>query len=114
MVNDKIKEKLEKYPEYRERKKKNLLIAKMLAFKYSLETTLPVEILESIVADSSTYDRAWRKILQENVNLRGKDYEEKEILEQEKQIELGYQPGIKRSIKKVKEITQEITKPYKD
>lgn len=38
-------------------------------------------------------EREWRKVLQENPHLRGSDYGDKDRLEAEKQIELGYYQG---------------------
>ncbi len=46
--------------------------------------------MADIVGEILSLDRKWRKILEENPELRGQDYGEKEILEVEKQRELGY------------------------
>lgn len=47
-------------------------------------------------------DRAWRKALQENPELRGSDYSDKEVLEQSKELELGYAPNYQKDIKTLK------------
>ena len=53
----------------------------------------------------SSYDRIWRKVLRENKDLRGEDYGEedgtKEILEQEKMLEMGYSPNYQNDVKKL-------------
>ena len=78
---------------YRERKNKNKFVARFLQKKYPNELgDISLQRLEDIVVDSGTIDRGWRKTLQDNEDLRGSDYEDKEILSQEKQIELGYEP----------------------
>jgi hypothetical protein len=90
-TNELIKEQLEKLPTARERKNKNRFIAWLLWKKYNL-SNIPIdkETLEAIIVDTSTYDRAWRQVLEHNPSLRGSDYGEKTLLEQEKQVELGY------------------------
>ena len=41
------------------------------------------------------------KLQKENVELRGTDYDDKEVLEQEKMLELGYNPGHAQQVKKL-------------
>lgn len=111
-IYDTIKGHLEKRPLARERKKKNQFIAFLLNKKYEseMQTGITIDILERLIVDAGSYDRAWRQVLQHEPTLRGTDYDDKTMLEQEKELELGYQPGIKKDIKKV----GEITKPYKE
>jgi hypothetical protein len=87
-----IKDRLLMYPWFRERKNKNVGIAKLLVAQFHLEID-PV-IIEKLIVESYSLDRAWRKTLEENPNLRGTDYEDKVILEQETQIALGYEPKL--------------------
>ncbi len=89
---DTIKAHLEKYPNARERKNKNRFIAWLLwsGLKGQVVTK---EMLEQFVVDASSYDRAWRQVLQLEPHLRGSDYGEKRELEEAKQLELGYEPG---------------------
>lgn len=61
--------------------------------------------MSQILIEASSLDRQWRKILAENPKLRGSDYGDKKDLEEEKMLELGYQPGIERDIKHIKKIT---------
>ncbi len=79
------------YPQARERKNKNKYIARKLEKKH--HTGVPESVLAEIVADVLGMDRGWRYVLQHNPKLRGTDYEDKKVLEQEKKGELGYQGG---------------------
>ena len=102
-IYDEVKKHLEKAPKARERKSKNTFLAWLLHNKYSseMQTGVTVDMLERIIVDASSYDRAWRQILQLEPSLRGSDYEEKQVLEEAKQIELGYEPGSYRRSKEI-------------
>lgn len=82
---------LKEAPPFRERVNKNKGIANMIAKKYGVG--FPADKRNDIVADILSFDRGWRKALEEHPELRGKDYGEKDRLEQQKQIELGYESG---------------------
>jgi hypothetical protein len=88
---------LEQQPKARERKNKYRALGNILLEKYKVE--LSKEMMENIVYDAVSGDRHWRKILEERPELRGTDYSEKEVLEQQKQIELGYEVGYYRDSK---------------
>lgn len=75
-----VKQYLEEQPSARERKNKNRAICNLMIKKY----------IQEMVGDILSADRAWRKVLEENPNLRGSDYADKEELELQKQRELGY------------------------
>ena len=96
---EEIKKYLEKSLSARERKNKNKFIAWFLIHKLKLE--ISEELLEDIIVRANNYDRTWRKILQDNEHLRGKDYNDLIKLEQEKQIELGYEPNYRENVKKL-------------
>lgn len=85
---------LQKEPRARERKNKWRAVAKILQEKYPELKEIDTKIDQSTLADmlnvASSLDREWRKILQENVHLRGEDYHHKEKLVSAKQKELGY------------------------
>lgn len=87
-MNNDIKKDLTGHPALRERKNKNRYIAIKLERKY--HTGLSTEALVNIIIDSSSMDRAWRKVLQDNPELRGTDYGDKDELEEKKVLELGY------------------------
>lgn len=79
---------LKSTPEARERANKNKALAKLMVDRYKLE--VGGRTMTKVVGDILTEDRKWRKLLEDNPELRGSDYDDKEILEQEKQVELGY------------------------
>lgn len=81
-------------PPFRERVNKNKGIANLISKKYGVQ--FPTDKRNDIIADILSFDRAWRKALEEHPELQGKDYGEKERLEQQKQIELGYEPSYYR------------------
>jgi hypothetical protein len=83
---------LKKEPKARERKNKNRAIGNVILEKYHTGQ-YSKEVMADIVGEVLTLDRQWRKILEENPDLRGADYDEKTILEQKKMLELGYEPG---------------------
>lgn len=92
---------LEDQPLFRERSHKDRGIVNMLMRRYPTladsidHGALTKETVTAIVQDYATMDRAWRQALEQNEGLRGKDYGEKERLEQEKMIALGYGDGPK-------------------
>lgn len=97
-----LKTLLENQPQARERKWKNRAIARVVEDKWPAITCaalFPIEVVSEIVAEILTLDRQWRKILADNPDLRGKDYGDKEELEQKAQIELGYEPGANVKLK---------------
>lgn len=75
-------------PLARERKFKNRAIANYLIQSKKLE--IPKELLTEIIKDANSLDREWRKILEQNVLLRGSDYNEKDKLVDKKLKDLGY------------------------
>ncbi len=91
MIYKDIKHDLGFYPALRERKNKNKYIAVKLQRKYSL--ALSKAQLNDIVADVLLLDRGFRYILQHYPNLRGSDYGDKAMLEQQKKSDLGYIGG---------------------
>lgn len=97
---------LKKEPRARERKNKNRAIGNVLKNKY-YNNLMGIEQarMADIVSEVLTLDRQWRKILEENPDLRGTDYKEKVELAQKKQIELGYSPGYHQDVAKLKTLT---------
>src|SRR4051812_20357002 len=106
-----IKESVEDYLEnelrFRERKNKDKGVVILLARRYQVLAQLlkreeiGMETVTAIIQDAYSMDRAWRQALQHDPNLRGSDYEEKEALEAEKQIALGYLPGFEADVRKL-------------
>lgn len=89
---------LEEQPLARERHNKDRAIVNVLVMDPKF---VPLQLLiqkgeltknelTKFVQDYNSTDRAWRKILEERPELRGKDYENKDELERVTQEELGY------------------------
>lgn len=81
-MKEKIKQLLEAKPEARKIKNKYKVISYLIMKKYA------EKINEDIIYDIIKMDRLIRKVKEENLELSGDSKEEKEILEQEAQIEL--------------------------
>ena len=94
-------------PKARERKNKNRTVAYVLQQKHPALQTIELNLLEIIIKESGTLDRQWRKMLEEYPAFRGNDYGDKKKLEQEKMIELGYEPTVYRQDKHIKNIIKE-------
>lgn len=82
-------------PRFRERSCKLRGIADVLIQKYQLD--IDRRKLADILKDGETMNRMWRQLLQEREDLRGSDYGEEDgtkvALEQNKKLELGYEPN---------------------
>ena len=87
---EQIKLLLENEPKGRLRANKNKAIAYLIRKKYQQLFQIDNNLVADIIAEASSLDRAWRQVLQENENLRGSDYAQKDELEELKQQELGY------------------------
>lgn len=101
---------LKQQPKARERKNKNRAIGNLILEKYKLNDIAYINVMSKeqasdMVGEILSLDRKWRKILEENPELRGTDYGDKEMLAQEKQIELGYLPGFHEDLRKLKTLT---------
>lgn len=97
---------LKDHPFTRERVNKNKTVARMLQKKYPNELEhISLQRIEDMIVDAHNLDRAWRKVLQDNPSLRGSDYEEKVVLEQKKELELGYTPGFAQDVKRLANVS---------
>lgn len=101
---ERIKNYLIAEPRSRERQLHQRGMVNLLLEDYPELKELPKEKLVDFCHDFESYCRIWRKVLSENENLRGTDYYDKIRLEQEKQIELGYEANYFNDIKKLKTI----------
>lgn len=90
---------LKSEPRFRERSKKWRGIADLINKKYNL--VIDRVKLADMLADGSSADRSWCDILKENEDLRGSDYLQKDILEEEKILQLGYSPNFKNNVKQL-------------
>lgn len=75
---------------FRERANKDKGIANLIMKKYHIE--IPKDKRDDVIKDILSADRYWRMALLENEELRGNDYQTKQIVEQRKELQLGYQP----------------------
>ena len=99
-MKDKILNYLKTDERFRFRKNKNKGIANLLAEKYHIE--IPKDKRDDFIADVLSADRCWRKSLEDFPELRGADYDQKEVLEQTAQISLGYLPHGNENLKTFK------------
>lgn len=78
--------------EARERKNKDRACVATVLHREKFAPLLGIErsLLVEFAQEYATHDRAWRKILQDNPELRGTDWNEKQTLEAKAKEELGY------------------------
>lgn len=95
-----IKAKLEVDTRFRERRYRDVGLVDLILEKNNKTGSMFVDInfLPDFARDYVSYERVWRKVLEENPDLRGDDYGDKEVLEQQVQIDLDYQPGYKQMV----------------
>jgi hypothetical protein len=65
---------------FRERINKNRGIANLISKKYGV--VIPKDKRDDFIADILSADRCWRKTLEDNENLRGQDYGDKDLVEE--------------------------------
>lgn len=99
-MKDLVKNYLKEEPRARERLHKDRALVNLLIKRFPAMKWIEKGTLIRFVKDYSSMDRAWRQILEEHEELRGVDYNQKEIVSQKKQLELGYLPGYDNDIKK--------------
>lgn len=103
-----VEEYLKTEPKFRERKNKDRGIVNILMGRHAKladairQGFLTKEYFTELMQEYASMDRAWRQALEHDSSLRGTDYDDKKVLEQKKQIELGYTPGYDSDIKKLK------------
>lgn len=98
-----LKQYLESEPRARQRSNKNRALGNLIITQYNLQ--IDKGTMADIVGEVLSLDRQWRKLLEENEHLRGTDYSQKTILEQQKQIELGYEGGYYTDKKRLENLT---------
>lgn len=100
-----IYEFLVKYTKFRERQYKNKGIAYLLHEKFPQIREIPSDKLIKVLVAYASMNRWWSRILQDfHPELRGKDYNDKYILRQERQQELGYEFGFYQNKKLLEKI----------
>lgn len=92
-MENQVLEYLQNEPKFRERHNKDRGIVNLLQLKYRTLLDIPKETLVAFIQDANSMDRYWRKLTGEHPEIRGNDYNTKKIVEQRKEIELGYEAG---------------------
>lgn len=80
---------------FRERTNKDRGIVNLLINRYGLHHAIErgeitKDRIIALVQDYASMDRYWRQCLEKNSELRGSDYEDKDVFEFKKLVELGY------------------------
>ena len=105
---EEIKTKLQNFPQFRERRfRAEYLVILSLRNcgteqKYKDNTPFTLQELTDFALKFNSYDRIWRWVLRENKELRGSDYEDKKIYEEEAELKLGYEVGYHQDTLKLK------------
>jgi hypothetical protein len=100
-----IKSKLENFPNFRERRFRAKYLTTLALRELRLENKfkegiqLTVEEMIDFARKYDSYRHEWDAVMREYPDLQGKDYKDKEKLEQEKQIEFGYEGGFNQKLK---------------
>lgn len=81
---------LEQEPRFRERSNRERGIINLLLKRYPKLAEVGKDTLIEFCHDFTSMDRCWRKILEEKKSFRGSDYQDKEELEEEARLDLGY------------------------
>jgi hypothetical protein len=104
-LKEQVKQMLQDIPESRERKNRYRSVWHILQIRYNVDYVLinKAKFLE-IASEIESISRCIRQFQQYEPDLRGMDYDEKDILEQKKEIELGYCPGHFQDIKLLNKI----------
>lgn len=101
----KVEHYLEIEPKARERRNKDRALVNLLLKENYVVSDLisrnliTKERLIDFCHEFTNFDRCWRKVTEEREDLRGGDYDEKTVLEQRAQINLGYEPRYYQDIK---------------
>lgn len=98
-IYDHIKRKLESTPSARERRFRDQHLVDLILEKHGKHSMfVDINFLPEFAKDFVSYERVWRQVLQNEESLRGDDYGDKEVLEQQVQIDLDYQAGYKQLV----------------
>lgn len=90
---DLLKTYLQNEPRARERVNKVRALCNLLQRNHPAIQGIPAEVFTQIIDETIAYERYWRKILLENPDLRGKDYQTKREVVQKFQQSIGYEGG---------------------
>lgn len=102
---ERILDYLKQEPRARERALHQRGMVNLLLQDFPELNTIPKDKLVDFCHSFESYCRIWRKVTEENVDLRGTDYNQndsKQILEERKMIELGYEPNFRANVSQLK------------
>lgn len=80
---------LQEEPKARERRAKDRALCNLLIRNYPALRNIPKETLIEVVRDFNALDRYWRLLTSLHPELRGSDYDTKQVVEERKQLQLG-------------------------
>lgn len=95
---------LEEQPNFRERHRRVKGFVTLLKQEYVGLREVNPDYLVNFIYDALTMDRTYRLVLSEREDLRGKDYDSKEKVEQEAELALGYEPRFRENLKKINKL----------
>src|SRR3990167_3626165 len=97
-IYQRVKNYLEREPKARERHNRSRAIVNLLLEDYPDFMPLKDKLI-SAIHSADSLDRLFRKCQSECPELQGEDYSTKQIVEQRKQIELGYESNFYQNVK---------------
>lgn len=100
-LKEQVRKMLEIFPQSRERKKRYEAIWHIIFDKYHKDSIDKAMFLE-VGPEILSITRLINQFQQFYPGLRGSDYDDKTMLVQKKQIELGYTPGYHQDVKKLR------------
>lgn len=86
-------------PKARERHLHQRAMVNILLEKYPELKEIPKDKLVDFCHDFESYCRIWRKVVEENENLRGLDYNTKDKVEQEYMLRVGFEPNYQNNVR---------------
>ena len=90
-LEDQLKRYLQDEPRARERHNKVRAITNFMRRSHPTLQSISVDLMSKFIDEIIALERYWRKILLDNPELRGHDYNTKKITVQNAQIRLGYE-----------------------
>lgn len=106
-MQNEVLQKLKNHESFRERRFRSKYLSILALRNLNLEAkykdkTLTLEELAEFATTYGSYERVWRKCLQENKDLRGTDWEDGKVLAEETMLKLNYETDYFNNIAKLK------------